>query len=141
MPRRARTSALMWPRLFRRFEGNASSLQGQLRDMLVHAVMEGLIAPGQALPSSRLLAQTLQVSRSTVTLALQALADKGLVTARPRSGLFVSEQIQSTFLGARQRADVPAEPSRVCWDDRLKLRPSAQRNIQKPGDWQSQTNN
>ena len=113
MARRAHTSELMWPRLFRRFEGGARTLQGQLRDMLVHAVMEGFISPGQPLPSSRLLAQALGLSRTTVTLALQALVDKGLISARARSGLFVSEQLQSTFLGARQRADATSEPGAV----------------------------
>jgi GntR family transcriptional regulator / MocR family aminotransferase len=85
MTRRARTTELMWPRLFRRFEGGSRTLQGQLRDMLVHAVMEGYIAPGQALPSSRLLSQALGMSRTTVTLALQALVDKGLIVARWRA--------------------------------------------------------
>ncbi len=128
----------MWPRLFKRFEAGASTLQGQLRDMLVHAVLEGFIAPGQALPSSRLLASTLGLSRSTVTLALQALVDKGLLEARARSGLFVSEQLAATYLGARQRADAATEPHGVRWATRLKLRPSDQRNIQKPSDWQQQ---
>jgi len=136
MTRRARTGELMWPRLFRRFDGGARTLQGQLRDMLVHAVMEGFISPGQALPSSRLLAQALGLSRTTVTLALQALADKGLIVARARSGLFVSEQLQSTYLRARQRADAVPEPGGVRWAERLKLRPSEQRNIHKPSDWQ-----
>jgi GntR family transcriptional regulator / MocR family aminotransferase len=96
MTRTVRTPELMWPRLFRRFEGQASTLQGQLRDMLVHAVMEGLVLPGGALPSGRLLAQTLGVSRTTVTLALQGLVDKGLVVGRARSGYFVSDQLQAT---------------------------------------------
>ncbi len=138
MTRRARATELMWPRLFKRFEGGARTLQGQLRDMLVHAVIEGFIAPGQALPSSRLLAQALGLSRTTVTLALQALVDKGLVEARSRSGLFVSPQLTSTYLGARQRADAAPAPHAVRWADRLKLRPAAQRNISKPSDWQQQ---
>jgi hypothetical protein len=138
MTRGARTSDLMWSRLFKRFDGGARTLQGQLRDMLVHAVMEGFISPGQPLPSSRLLADTLGLSRTTVTLALQALVDKGLIVARARSGLFVSEQLGPTYLGARLRAETVAEPSRVRWADRLKLRPSAQRNIEKPSDWQQQ---
>jgi GntR family transcriptional regulator / MocR family aminotransferase len=138
MTRRARTSELMWPRLFRRFEGRARTLQGQLRDMLVHAVMEGFLQPGDALPSSRLLAQDLGLSRTTVTLALQALADKGLIVGRARSGFFVSDQLQSTYLGARQRAQGPAAAPGVRWRERLKLQPSAQRNIQKPADWQQQ---
>jgi GntR family transcriptional regulator/MocR family aminotransferase len=85
-----------------------------------------------------LLAQTLGLSRTTVTQALQALVDKGLIVARARSGLFVSGQLQSTYLGARQRADAAPEPGGVRWAERLKLRPSEQRNIQKPGDWQQQ---
>ena len=137
MTRTARTSDLMWLRLFRRFDGRASTLQGQLRDMLVHALMEGHLAPGAALPSSRLLARQLGLSRTTVTLALQALADKGLITARPRSGCFAGEQI-APFAGARQRAAAPAATAGVGWRQRLQLRPTAQRNIEKPGDWQQQ---
>jgi GntR family transcriptional regulator / MocR family aminotransferase len=138
MTRSTRTPELMWPRLFKRFEGGARTLQGQLRDMLVHAVMEGFISPGQALPSSRLLAQTLGLSRTTVTLALQALVDKGLIDARARSGLFVSAALQATYLGARHRAAAKPGARGVSWDDRLKLQPSRQRNIEKPGDWQQQ---
>jgi GntR family transcriptional regulator/MocR family aminotransferase len=152
MPRRTFTTELMWPRLFRRFEGRAATLQGQLRDMLVHAVMEGFLSPGEPLPSSRELAASLKLSRMTVTLALQALADKGLITARPRSGYFVSAQLQDTYLGARSRAaarqaprvaigaiaEANAAASSVDWPERLKLQPSAQRNIAKPSDWQQQ---
>ncbi len=90
------------------------------------------------MPSSRQLAQHLGVSRTTVTLALQALADKGLITSRMRSGYYVSERIQATYLGARQRAEAPMPVSVVRWSDRLKLTPSAQRNIVKPSDWQQQ---
>ncbi len=138
MTRRARTSELMWPRLFRRFDGGARTLQGQLRDMLVHAVMEGFISPGEGLPSSRLLAQLLGLSRTTVTLALQALADKGLVVGRARSGYYVGEQLAATYLGARQRAGAAPAASGVRWSGRLKLRPAEQRNIRKPADWQQQ---
>ena len=138
MSRRPATSELMWPRLFRRFEGGARTRQGQLRDMLAHAVMEGFLSPGEALPSSRVLAQILELSRSTVTLALHALADKGLISGRARSGYFVSEQLQATYLGARQRADIEHATSSVRWAERLKLHPSPQRNISKPSDWQQQ---
>jgi GntR family transcriptional regulator/MocR family aminotransferase len=138
MTRRARTGALMWPRLFRRFDGGARTLQGQLRDMLVHAVMEGFLSPGEALPSSRLLAELLDLSRTTVTLALQALADKGLIVGRARSGYFVADQLTATYLGARQRAGEVVPDGGARWPQRLKLKPSEQRNIHKPDDWQQQ---
>jgi GntR family transcriptional regulator/MocR family aminotransferase len=138
MTRRARTAELMWPRLFRRFDGGARTLQGQLRDMLVHAVMEGFLSPGEALPSSRLLAELLGLSRTTVTLALQALTDKGLIVGRARSGHFVSDQLAATYLGARQRAGDSVADTSARWPQRLKLKPSEQRNIHKPSDWQQQ---
>ena len=138
MTRRSRTGDLMWPRLFRRFDGGARTLQGQLRDMLVHAVMEGFLSPGEALPSSRLLAELLGLSRTTVTLALQALADKGLIVGRARSGNFVSDRLTATYLGARRRTGESAPEGAANWPQRLKLRPSEQRNIAKPDDWQQQ---
>jgi GntR family transcriptional regulator / MocR family aminotransferase len=134
MPSRTYTSELMWSRVFRRFEGRASTLQGQLRDTLVHAVVEGLLTPGEALPSSRMLAQWLRLSRVTVTLALQALADKGVITARPRSGYYVSTELQGSLLATRRSES--AASSSVDWQGRLKLRPGLQRNISKPSDWQ-----
>lgn len=138
MTRNVRTSELMWLRLYRRFEGQSSTLQGQLRDMLVHAVLEGYVQPGMPLPSSRLLAATLGVSRVTVTLAMQALVDKGMVEARARSAYFVSERLHDTYLGARQRRDLAAHGMPPRWRERLMVQPSAQRNIRKPADWQSQ---
>ncbi len=133
-----RTADLMWQRLFRRFEGQASTLQGQLRDMLVHALLEGYLLPGQPLPSSRQLAESLGLSRTTVSLALGALADKGLIEGRARSGFFVRQQLQATYLDARRRANSAGPTGRVSWRQRLKLVPTAQRNIEKPSDWQQQ---
>ena len=138
MSRTARTSDLMWLRLFRRFEGRSATLQGQLRDMLVHAVMEGFLAPGAALPASRVLAQSLSLSRTTVTLALQALADKGLIVSRSRSGYFVASTQQAALSGRRGAADATPLNSTEAWTERLQLHPSAQRNISKPSDWQQQ---
>lgn len=127
----------MWQRLFRRFEGRSRTLQGQLRDCIVHAVMEGFLSPGEALPSGRLLATTLGVSRTTVTLAVEALVDKGLIVGRPRSGHYVSERLHETYLGAKARAGDTGTVGDVDWDRRLKLRPRTQRNIEKPSDWQT----
>ncbi len=126
----------MWPRLFRRFDKGSSTLQGQLRDMLVHCMMEGFLQPGQALPSSRVLAHDLKLSRSTVTLALDALADKGLIEGRSRSGLYVSEKIKNTFLGAKQRSQAAFGVAGINWQARLRMQPSSQSNIDKPANWQ-----
>jgi GntR family transcriptional regulator / MocR family aminotransferase len=138
MSRAVRTSELMWLRLFRRFDGRSGTLQGQLRDMLVHAVMEGFLAPGAALPASRVLARTLALSRTTVTLSLQALADRGLLVSRPRSGYFVADALQQPLSATSQQAGGPSAAGATDWRRRLQLQPSAQRNIEKPLDWQQQ---
>ena len=44
---------------------------------------EGRIAPGEKLPSTRLLAANLGVSRSTVDLAYEQLYAEGFITSRP----------------------------------------------------------
>lgn len=135
MSRRALANLPMWQRLFRRFDGR-STLQLQLRDMLVHAMYDGLLAPGSQVPSSRALAKTLQVSRTTVTLVLQDLSDSGLLVARPRSGYYVSPDLGHTHLGATRRTMTQTGHQPPVWPQRIKLRPSAQRNIAKPNDWQ-----
>jgi GntR family transcriptional regulator / MocR family aminotransferase len=137
MTRTIKTAEIMWPRLFRRFETGSSTLQGQLRDMLVHCMMEGFLQPGQALPSSRVLAHELKLSRTTVVLALDSLVNKGLIEGRSRSGFYVSEKIKTTYLGAKQRSQEAPETSAIDWPSRLRMQPSLQSNIEKPANWQS----
>ncbi len=125
----------MWPRLFRRFDGRAATLQAQVRDMLAHAIHDGLIGADTPLPASRTLAQAIGVSRVTVTLALQQLVDAGIVVSRPRSGCFVAPDAQPT------RVAQPAarrDSGGLDWSGRLHISPSRQRNIRKPADWMQQ---
>lgn len=144
MARPARTSDLMWPKLFKRFEGISPTLQGQLRDMVVQGVLDGFFQPEQALPSSRLLAQSLGLSRTTVSLALQALTDQGFLTAKPRSGYIVSSgaltsvarQTSVPHTAKGEGVSPPQAPD--LWQHRLHLKPSTQHNIEKPLDWQQQ---
>src|SRR2546427_8489282 len=64
----------MWGQLFRRSARPSLSLQGQIREMLVDAILSGILAPGESIPSSRELARHLGVARITVVLAYQQLA-------------------------------------------------------------------
>lgn len=136
----SRQSSAMWLRLFRRFEGRAATLQAQIRDMLANAIIDGVIGPERALPSSRELAAALGVSRVTVTLALQHLCDAGLLAARARSGYYVNPDRPAArvdLTGPVEAPDAAASAAAPRWPARLKLAPSAQRNIVKPHDWQS----
>jgi GntR family transcriptional regulator/MocR family aminotransferase len=87
------------------------------------------------------LAQTLGVSRNTVVLTYQALADEGLLLSRERVGYFVNADLAPEPMGLEdlRRADAGFDdtPARnpVDWWHRLHLRPSRQSQIMKPKDW------
>ena len=59
---------------------------GQIREF----IREGILKPGDRLPSERELSERLQVSRSSLREAISALELQGLVVSRPGAGTFVS---------------------------------------------------
>jgi DNA-binding transcriptional regulator YhcF (GntR family) len=65
------------------------TLQAQLLDLLRTAISE--LPPGVRLPSTRVLAQHLRVSRNTVLNVYEELALEGLLTSRTGSGTRVSQ--------------------------------------------------
>ena len=75
------------------------------------------------------------MSRNTVVLAYQALADEGLLVSRERIGYFVNtdmvfQQIDGQVADLAQDRDVPLD-----WFGRLRLRPSEQHHLTKPPNW------
>lgn len=131
-----RLSAAMWKQLLQRSARENMTLQGQIREMLVAAILDGQLPPGTPLPSSREMAEQLEVARNTVVLAYQQLADDGYLVSRQRSGHFVNPDVLAGRIKAAQAPD--ETPARAPdWSRRLCLHPSAQRIIVKPADWQS----
>ena len=117
-----------------------SSIQSQIRKMLVSAILAGQLPSGEPLPSSRRMAKTLKVSRNTVILAYQALVDDGYLLSRERSGFFVNDDIKAGLLPDAS-TDVLASrgghSTTINWDARFRTRPGRQDNLNKPRDWQS----
>lgn len=138
MPRPQRTTELMWPRLFKRLDGIAPTRQGQVRDMLVQAIMDGFLQPGAALPASRVLAQALGLSRTTVSLAYEALIDQGFLQSRERSACYVAPSPPTTVAPLTRQPSLSEAPAPAAWHKTLQSQPSAQINIAKPSDWQQQ---
>ena len=136
MSRSDRLGVLTWRRVFRRFEARDSSLQTQLRDTLMHVVLEGLIAPGETVPSSRWLAESLALSRTTVSAVLLRLCAEGVLGSRPRSGYFVNPEMGSVRVDASGRPRKVTRKTTQTWLERVGSRFATQRNIVKPPDWQ-----
>lgn len=122
--------------LFHLSPGQGTSLQTQVREMMVRAILDGHIPPGSAVPSCRTLAQQLGVARNTVVLAYQRLVDEGYLQARERSGYYVDQDILAGRVGPSEKAPSTSDVFGPAWDSRLRLRPTRQRNIVKPQDWQ-----
>ena len=124
----------IWVKLFPRFAGSSATLQGRVKEMMVHSILMGLIPADAKVPPSRTLADALGVSRNTVSLALQVLVDKGFLVSVERSGLYVNRDI---LLGqASKLMNLEPSPMHLDWGSRFIFRLGLQRNIVKPANWQ-----
>ena len=113
-----------------------ASLQQQLREQIAAAILDGHIAPGLPLPSSRKLSEQLGIGRNTVMLAYSALEEDGYLIARERSGYYVNPEVLQGR--AETGGKAPAEgldADRPDWKRALIQRPSEQVNIRKPANW------
>lgn len=125
----------MRDQLFRISPNRGASLQSQIREALVAAILDGHIPPGSPVPSGRKLARQLEVARNTVVLAYQQLVDEGYLVARERSGYYVAGDV----LEGRARIGGP-QPSAghilPTWLRRLVSSAVPVPRLQKPDDWQ-----
>ena len=60
-------------------------------------ILRGILQPGERLPSERDMAERLGVSRPSLRDAISDLADRGLLSSRAGSGVFVAEVLGSAF--------------------------------------------
>jgi GntR family transcriptional regulator/MocR family aminotransferase len=86
----------------------AEPLHRQIGEQVRRAILERRLAPGQRLPSSRLMAGELDVARGTVLLAMDQLIAEGYVVAQAASGLSVATDLPDDMLMAPRR---PAGPT------------------------------
>ncbi len=118
--------------------GEYASLQSQIREALVSAILDRKLDRSEPIPSTRKMAKTLGVSRNTVVLAYQGMLDDGYLLSQERSGYYVSDKaIEDT--GAKPRTpSLKPQLSNIGldWATRVKQRPTLQENIIKPLDWQ-----
>lgn len=129
------SDALFWGSLFQDLDRGGPFLQLQIRQLICSAIEEGRLSLGVRMPSSRELATLLKVSRNTVVIAYEQLVDQNFLVSRERSGFYVAGLPK--HLGTQ--GDVrpaPDEADAARWMARFAVKPSANRNIVKPLNWQ-----
>src|SRR5271168_5313783 len=72
-------------------------LYQQLQRALRQAITERVLAPEDALPAERDMAEVFSISRITVRKALDGLVSEGLLIRRQGAGTFVAARVEKSF--------------------------------------------
>lgn len=79
-----------------------SPIYRQLKERVVAMILDGVLKPGDALPSVRQIASEYQLNPITVSRAYQELADESLVEKRRGLGMYVTEHAPETLLASER---------------------------------------
>ena len=111
------------------------NLQGQIRQKLVEAILNGSFPAGSKLPSSRKLAEQLGVARNTVVLAYEQLIEEDYLESRQRSGIFVNQHILEGHIGFQGNPSGQSvqDPH---WLKRIRLDTNQDGQFHWPANWQ-----
>lgn len=112
------------------------TLQDQIKEQLIAAILSDHVQVGEAMPSSRGLSERLGVSRNTVVLTYESLVDAGFLTSQKRRGYFVAPGHSALALSGT--ASSTLSPAQVPdWTARYVRSSSEDQNIVKPNNWAS----
>lgn len=127
-----RNDAAIWSGLFRISADSGQTLQAQIRQAVVAAILDRQIAASMPLPSCRILAEKLGVARGTVVLAFQQLVDQGFLVARERRGHFVNPDV---IASPPRPVSAQTPPGQVDWKAMRKVEPTELAAPPKRSDW------
>jgi GntR family transcriptional regulator/MocR family aminotransferase len=127
----------MWHQLIKLDATLGKSLQAQLREALVKAILDERISIEAPLPSSRELSKQLGVARNTVVLAYQHLIDENYLLAHERRGYFVNPEMLDGRVSVKPRSTNPSQFSQPEYELNPSLNLLERRNIVRPANWQS----
>ncbi len=77
---------------------DSTPIYRQLRDRVVAMILDGVLKPGDALPSVRQVAGDFQINPITVSKAYQELVDENLVEKRRGLGMYVNEGARDALM-------------------------------------------
>ena len=112
----------------------------QLRDRVVHMILDGTLKGGDPLPSVRTVAADYRVNPLTVLKGYQELVDEALVEKRRGLGMYVVEGARDSLLkGERDRFLNDEWPKIVATIERLGLKPedllhATDKKLKNPGE-------
>lgn len=128
----------MWHQLFKLDSKSDQSLQAQLRQALVKAILDSRIPVDIPLPSSRELSRQLNVARNTVVLAYQHLIDENYLVSHERRGYFVNPDILDGRVDAPRPVPSATDELSASQNDygpETVIDLLGQRNITRPINW------
>ena len=96
---------------------DSTPIYRQLRDRVVAMILDGVLKPGDPLPSVRQVAGDFQINPITVSKAYQELVDENLVEKRRGLGMYVNEGARDALLTSERerflREEWPALSARL----------------------------
>lgn len=116
--------ALVWEHLLLKPEKSRGSLAMQLVASFVDAIDSRQIPEGVRIPSSRAIAEHLNVGRNTAISAINTLIEQGYLISRDRSGVFVAPSVR----GVASRPAAIGGHQVFDWHARLRIIPDASRD-------------
>lgn len=112
------------------------SLQKQIVEQISNAIIDGHIPLDTALPSCRLLAKQLNVSRNTTILAYERLRSDGYLLSKERSGYFVNKDILAHQIDPKDQVCVTESTLNPDWESRFVFNSKAPRTPERVLGWQ-----
>src|SRR3546814_20068699 len=94
-------SAVQW--------NDGAPIYRQLKERVIAMMLDGVLKPGDALPSVRQVAAEYQLNPITVSRAYQELADEALVEKRRGLGMYVTEEASKKLLSNERERFLTAE--------------------------------
>lgn len=86
-------------------QGDGKFLYTQIYEYIKKEIRKGKLLKGEKLPSTRSLAEFLQISRSTVELAYEQLLSEGYIESRPYKGYYICSAEELLELEGRSDKD------------------------------------
>lgn len=84
---------------------SSESLQEQIYTRIREQILTGILTAGSPVPSSRILAAQLKVSRNSVIFGYERLINEGYLVARPMVGTFVADTLPDQTVDPRTTDD------------------------------------